>query len=118
MDEPTHWAIEVEGMLAGGIGIQIGHGVFSRSANFGYWLGEPYWGQGVMTAAARMVAPWTMERFGLCRLEGDVFAWNPASMRVLEKCGFAREGISAASVFKDGEVVDRVIYALVDRAGG
>jgi RimJ/RimL family protein N-acetyltransferase len=35
-------------------------------------------------------------------------------MRVLEHCGFVREGISRASVLKDGEVIDRVVYGLVD----
>jgi RimJ/RimL family protein N-acetyltransferase len=59
-----------------------------------------------------------MRQFGLCRLEAAVFAWNPASMRVLEHCGFEREGVSRASVFKDGELIDRVVYALVDRAAG
>ena len=36
-------------------------------------------------------------------------------MRVLEHCGFVREGVARASVFRDGELIDAVIYALVDR---
>ena len=48
----------------------------------------------------------------LVRLESPVFAWNPASMRVLEECGFAREGILRRSIFKDGAIVDGVLYAL------
>jgi len=71
-----------------------------------------------MRDAARAVAPYAMEHFGLCRLEAAVFAWNPASMRVLEHCGFTREGISRAGVFKDGQVIDEVDYALVDCGGG
>ena len=47
------------------------------------------------------------------RLETPVFAWNPASMRVLEKCGFVREGVMRKSVFKDGELIDSVLYAQV-----
>lgn len=118
MPEPTSWAIEVEGAAAGGIGVEPGEGVFARSADFGYWLAEPYWGRGIMTEAVRAVVPYAMERFSLCRLESAVFAWNPASMRVLEKCGFQREGVSRASVFKDGEVIDRIVYALVERGDG
>lgn len=114
MPEPTHWAIELGGHAVGGIGLELGEGVFARTADFGYWLGELYWGRGVMTAAAGMVAPWALSHFGLSRLESAVFAWNPASMRVLEHCGFQREGVSRASVFKDGRVIDRVVYALVD----
>ena len=113
MPEPTSWAIEVDGAAVGGIGVEPGEGVFARSADFGYWLAEPYWGRGIMTEAVRAVVPVAMDRFGVCRLEAAVFAWNPASMRVLEKCGFTREGISRASVFKDGEITDRVVYALV-----
>jgi len=114
MPEPTHWAIEVDGQAVGGIGVSVGKGVFSKKAEFGYWLGEPYWGRGIMTGAARAVAPYALERFGLVRLEAAVFAWNPASMRVLEKCGFVREGVSRAGVFKDGQLLDEVDYALVD----
>lgn len=113
MPEPTHWAIEVEGQAAGGIGVLVGEGVFAKSGHFGYWLGEPFWGRGIMTEAVKLVAPYTMSRFGLVRLEAPVFAWNPASMRVLEKCGFTPEGIATASVFKDGELVDQVLYARV-----
>ncbi len=115
MREPTYWAIEVEGHAAGGIGVIVDEGVFSRSADFGYWLGEPYWGRGIMTQAARAVIPYAMSHFDLCRLEAAVFAWNPASMRVLEHCGFVREGVSQASVLKDGELIDRFVYALVHR---
>ena len=114
MTEPTHWAIEVDGQAVGGFGLELGEGVFRKSAEFGYWLGEPYWGRGIMTEAAKAVIPEVMSHFGLCRLEAAVFAWNPRSMRVLEHCGFVREGISRASVFKDGEVTDRVVYALVE----
>jgi [ribosomal protein S5]-alanine N-acetyltransferase len=118
MDEPSHWAIEIDGAAVGGIGLDIGEGVFARSAEFGYWLAGPYWGRGIMTEAARAVIPYAMDRFDLCRLEAGVFAWNPASMRVLEHCGFVSEGVSRASVVKDGEVIDRVIYALVDVGDG
>jgi len=117
MPEPTSWAIEVAGRAVGGIGIEPGEGVFARSADFGYWLGEPYWGRGIMTEAARAVVPYVLEHFGLNRLESAVFAWNPASMRVLEKVGFEREGVSRASVYRDGELIDRVVYAYVQRNG-
>jgi hypothetical protein len=46
--------------------------------------------------------------------QSPVFEWNPASMRVLEKCGFAREAVLRASVSKDGELIDSVLYAFVD----
>ena len=113
MPEPTHWAIEVEHVAVGGIGVMIGEGILEKSAHFGYWLGEPHWGRGIATAAARATADYAMPRFGLVRLEASVFAWNPASMRVLEKCGFVREGVLRRSVVKDGKIIDAVLYARV-----
>ncbi|MDZ4168247.1 MAG: GNAT family protein [Coriobacteriia bacterium] len=113
MREPTHWAIEVGGQAVGGIGLELGEGVSVRTAGIGYWLAEPLWGRGITTAAVHQVAPYAMQRFDRCRLEASVFAWNPGSMRVLEKCGFSREGVARASIFKDGEIIDRVVYALV-----
>ena len=113
MAEPTHWTIEVAGSAVGGIGAILGEGVHAKSAHFGYWLGEPYWGRGIMTAAVGVTSEYVMSRFGRLRLEAPVFEWNPASMRVLEKCGFVREGVLRRSVFKDGQVIDQVLYARV-----
>lgn len=113
MDPPRHWALEVEGRAVGGIGIILGEGIYAKSAHFGYWLGEPYWGRGIMTAAARATADHVFSHFDVVRLEAPVFEWNPASMRVLEKCGFVREGALRRSVLKDGQLIDAVLYARV-----
>lgn len=118
MPEPTSWAIEVDGLAVGGIGVTLKEGIYLKSAEFGYWLGEPYWGRGTMTEAVKAVSSYAMRRFGLIRLEAPVFEWNPASMRVLEKCGFVREGVLRASAVKDGQVIDRVLYALIDGTAG
>jgi len=113
MPQATHWAIEVGGEAVGGIGIDIGEGIYARTARFGYWLGEPFWGQGIMTAAVRATSDFVLGHFDLVRLEAPVFEWNPASMRVLEKCGFVREGVQRKGVFKEGRIIDAVIYARV-----
>jgi RimJ/RimL family protein N-acetyltransferase len=113
MSPSTHWAIEVDGAAVGGIGLDRGEGVYSKSARFGYWLGEPYWGRGIMSAAVRATAEFALSQLDLVRLEAPVFEWNPASMRVLEKCGFVREGVLRKSVVKDGKIIDAVIYARV-----
>jgi RimJ/RimL family protein N-acetyltransferase len=108
---PTHWAIEVGGEAVGGIGISPGQGIYAKTAQFGYWLGEPYWGRGIMTGAVRATAERVFANFDVARLEAPVFEWNPASMRVLEKCGFAKEGLLRKSIYKDGELIDAVLYA-------
>lgn len=113
MPEPTHWAIEVNGIAAGGIGVELGEGIFVKSGQLGYWLGEQYWGRGLMSEAVESVSEYALSHFGLARLEAPVFAWNPASMRVLEKAGFAREGVLRSSALKEGQLIDQVLYALV-----
>lgn len=113
MPEASHWAIEVEGIAVGGIGVDPGAGIFAKSGEFGYWLGEPYWGRGIMSEAVPVTSKYALDHFGLARLEAPVFSWNPASMRVLEKSGFMREGVLRNSAFKDGQLIDQVLYALV-----
>jgi RimJ/RimL family protein N-acetyltransferase len=110
---PTNWAIEVEGQAAGGIGVRVGEGVYAKSGEFGYWLGEPYWGRGIVTAAVRATAEYIQTHLDLVRLVAPVFEWNPASMRVLEKCGFVREGVLRKSIIKDGQIIDAVLYARI-----
>lgn len=107
------WAIEVNGEAVGGIGAEPGEGVFAKTGNVGYWLGESFWGRGIMTAAVRATSNYAFGALDLVRLESPVFEWNPASMRVLEKCGFEREGVRRKGIFKDGEIIDAVIYARI-----
>jgi RimJ/RimL family protein N-acetyltransferase len=111
--ERTNWAIEADGQAVGGIGLMPMDDVHARSAHIGYWLGEPYWGRGIMTAAVHAVSDHALSTLGFQRIETPVYAWNPASMRVLEKCGYAREGVMKKSVFKDGELIDSILYARV-----
>ena len=87
-----HFAIEVEGALAGGIGFDPFGAERSGAATFGYWLGTAYWGRGIASEAARMLSDYALSRRALRRLEARVFAQNVASARVLEKCGFFLEG--------------------------
>ena len=116
--ESAHLAIEVCGLAVGGIGIRIGEGVFSRSAELGYWLGEPYWGKGLMTEAVSAFAPYVMSQFRLLRLYAYADADNHGSLRVLDKTGFVREGVARASAFKHGKAIDRVVYAKVVESDG
>jgi [ribosomal protein S5]-alanine N-acetyltransferase len=112
--EPSiHLAIEFEAAAVGGIGVIAGEGITRHTAQFGYWLGETYWGKGIATAAARAMVVHVFSSARFVRLEAPVFAWNPASMRVLEKVGFVREGVLRKSVFKDGQFSDSVMYALL-----
>ena len=66
-----------------------------------------------MTHALRAFSDWALSRPGCFRLYGWVLEWNPASMRVLEKAGYEREGCMRRSAIKDGKIVDRIPYARV-----
>jgi RimJ/RimL family protein N-acetyltransferase len=105
-----NFAIEVEGVAVGGIGARAGEGIFVRTAQFGYWLGEPFWGRGIMTAAGHAMLEHLLQDARFARLEAPVFDWNPASMRVLEKIGFVRETVKRHSVTKDGQLIGSVLY--------
>lgn len=103
-------AIEVFGEAAGGIGIHVLNDVKHRSAEIGYWLAEPYWGRGIVTGAVRALVPVAFERYGIVRLQAGIFSNNPASMRVLAKCGFSREAVHKDAICKNGVVLDEVMY--------
>jgi RimJ/RimL family protein N-acetyltransferase len=107
-----HFAIEVDGTVAGGIGIQPRSREHAGCALFGYWLGVPFWGRGIATDAARTVIPFAFGTLGVRRLEATVFEPNAASVRVLEKAGFRFEGRMRQSyVERDGTVCDGLLYA-------
>lgn len=112
-DPVVSFAIASEDELIGGIGIELQEDVYRRSGEIGYWLGEPFWGNGIVTAAARATVEYAFTRLDLVRVFAGVFATNPASARVLEKVGFRFEGRSQRAVFKHGELIDELRYAIV-----
>ena len=89
----------------------------AKTAELGYWLGEPWWGRGIVTKAVRVVVDHGLSRLGIERIEAPVFEWNPASMRVLEKCGFERESTQRRSAYKDGQLIDCMLYVRLARSG-
>jgi len=106
------YAIEINGEACGGIGVQPGEGVERHSAELGYWLGRAYWGEGIATAAVRAIVPHALREMKLYRLQARVFADNPASMRVLEQCGFVHEAILRRLVVKGERLLDMHVWAI------
>jgi len=113
--QPTeNYVIEVDGALAGGIGLRPHAGESAGVAEFGYWLGRDYWGRGIATEAARLLTAFAFARRKLRRLEAHVFAPNVPSAHVLEKCGFVREAVlREAFIDREGAIVDGLLYALL-----
>ena len=112
-DPETNFAIATDTGLIGGIGLELRDDVEQGTAEVGYWLGKPYWGQGIATAALKTLIPWAFVRFDLVRLCGWVFESNPASGRVLEKCGFVLEGRLRQAIVKEGRRMDLFLYGLL-----
>lgn len=110
-------AVEVNGAFAGSIALTRGADVACRSAELGYWFGQPFWGQGVATEAVRRMCELGFAAWDIVRIYAEPFSRNRASCRVLEKSGFAHEGTMRLSVCKKGELLDSELYALIQRSG-
>jgi len=108
---PTNLAITVADELVGMTGFTLLFDVHRASANVGYWVGEPYWGRGIATAAVKALTAYAFATFPLERLQAEVFAWNAASARVLEKAGYTLEGRARRSILKAGQITDGLFYA-------
>ncbi len=64
----------------------------SDQCEVGYWIARPYWGKGICTEAMRLMVDYCLNEKGFSVLWGTYFPSNPASGRVMEKCGFADTG--------------------------
>ena len=113
-DEPTNLAIEVEREAVGAIGYVRGMDVERFSAEIGYWLGEEFWGRGIVTEAVVLLTEHVFDHVNLLRLFALPFADNAGSTRVLEKAGYVCEGILKSSSVKNGEPRDQALYARVN----
>jgi [ribosomal protein S5]-alanine N-acetyltransferase len=108
---PTVWAIEVNGEASGGIGIELHTDVERVSAEIGYWLGQAHWRRGIVTEALKAVTAEAFKRYDITRLYAVPFADHIASVRVLEKAGYVREGHLRQSAIKNGTVRDQLLFA-------
>lgn len=107
----TNFAIVVDGQAVGGIGLELQEDVFRKSAEMGYWLGEPFWGRGIVSEAVVALTSWGFENIYLERIFAGVFSWNPGSVKVLEKAGYVHEATLRNAIFKEGNVLDEIIYS-------
>jgi RimJ/RimL family protein N-acetyltransferase len=111
---PVHFAIRnATDALIGGCGFdgfQVGK---SHRAEVGYWLAKPFWGRDIMTAVVQRVCRHAFEDFGLAKITAHVFSHNPASARVLQKCGFQEEGYLRKHYLKDDRLIDARLFALL-----
>ena len=112
-NEKTMFAIANKFEAIGSIGLFKGNDVHRLSAEFGYWLGEPFWNKGIVTNILEKFVKYAFEELKLIRLHAEPYYTNTASIRVLEKAGFQYEGRLRSSVIKNNEILDQLIYAKI-----
>jgi ribosomal-protein-alanine N-acetyltransferase len=112
-DPLVNFAITIDDKVIGGIGLEPRQDVYRKTAILGYWLSEALWGRGIMPEAVKLVTDYAFTQLDFIRIQASVYSKNPASMRVLEKAGFTKEGIMRNAVIKQGVIMDEHLYAIL-----
>lgn len=100
--------------LIGGITLSNVQRGVTQSAALGYWMGAPFQNQGFMTEAVTSVQRFVFRELMLHRLEAASMPANVASMRVLEKCGFHKEGLARRYLRINGTWSDHFLYSFIE----
>jgi ribosomal-protein-alanine N-acetyltransferase len=112
--KPSSFAIRnADGLLIGGAGLMLGDDQPLYKAEIGYWIAKPYWGQNIATDVVKTLCQYGVQEFGLVRITAHIYLANPASARVVEKCGFELEGVLRKSHLKDGTYLDSKLYSFI-----
>ncbi|MDU1892294.1 MAG: GNAT family protein [Dysgonomonas sp.] len=106
------FAIDVDGNAVGSIGIFPQSDIHAKNAEMGYWLSEEYWGKGIMPKAINQIVEYGFNTFDITRIFAGPFGTNQQSQRVLEKAGFTLEAKFEKALYKNGEYIDELIYAI------
>ena len=75
-----------------------------RGLELGYWIGEPYWKRGYATEAAHALVDLAFRSTGIAVLHASARVINPASRRVIHKCGFQYAGQGMMNSMVAGQV--------------
>ncbi len=107
------WAVTRRGTdrLVGAIGLRLT--LAHHRGEVGYWIAVEEWGKGFATEATGRVIAFAFDELGLHRVEAHHFVGNPASGRVMERCGMRREGVVRGAVFRDGQPRDLALYGIL-----
>ena len=107
------FAITVDDMVIGSIGIFRQGNIHRQTAELGYYIAEEYWGKGIMTEAVKQICEYVFVNSDIIRIYAEPFAYNIASCRVLEKVGFQYEGTLRSNAVKNSKVIDMKMYSLL-----
>lgn len=104
-------AIVVEDQAVGIIGLTLQSDVYRLNAEIGFWLGEAYWGKGIMSKAVSEMSSLGFNTYKLHRIFAEVFDDNQGSMKVLINNHFVREAVLKQSAIKNDKIVDMHIFS-------
>jgi RimJ/RimL family protein N-acetyltransferase len=110
---PTQiFVIDKEGQAIGGIGVHPQTDIHRKNAELGYWLAQPFWGQGIVSEAVKQIVDYAFYTFEFDRIFARPFGTNLASQKVLGKNNFKLEARFEKTLFKNGEYLDELVYAI------
>lgn len=102
-----------DGALVGGLTLtNIRRGV-AQTLSLGYWMGQAHAGKGYMSAAVRTLIPYAFGPLGFRRMEAACVPHNAASVSLLERVGFKREGLARQYLCINGVWMDHALYAIL-----
>lgn len=108
-----HWAIEFEGEVIGSIST-ISIDEKNQSCELGYCLGYAWWNKGITGEVAQAVVRFLFEEVGMHRIMAKHDVENPASGKVMQKCGMTPEGMLRKHYRRhDGSYSDAQIYGIL-----
>ena len=110
-DKVFAYAIDVDGHAVGSISATRQGNIHFRTAEVGYYVAEPFWGQGIATNAVTQICDLLFSQTDILRIFAQPFAHNLASCRVLEKASFSCEGLLRKNAVKHGVILDMKLYA-------
>lgn len=98
--------------IIGGIGMHM-ISRKHRCYETGYWVSRKYRGRGIAPEAVRLVLGFGFRELKLVRIQAQVMSGNPASVRVLEKCGFTYEGCERMRLKHRGRWKDMMLFSIL-----
>lgn len=109
------FAIRLKGSstIIGGIGLGIDKA--NNKAEMGYWLDSEHWNKGIVTEAGKAILQFGFDTLHLKKIYASYFTFNEASGKIMQKIGMQKEGVLKAHTLKDGEYLDHVFYAIINK---
>ncbi len=98
------------GTLIGGINLNDVQRGIAQKGTLGYWMGQAYMGQGLMTEAGGLVCDFAFQTLRLHRIEAGCLPHNDASKALLKRLGFEEEGYAKAYLQINGKWQDHVLW--------